>query len=170
MNFRLPLLLCALLCLLIPADLFALEARGRVLRVEDGDSLFVQTLGKVRLLGIDAPEWKDGPRDDYYLKQGISQAQLRVVAKQARSYLAGLVMDQEILLKTEETRRDSYGRLLAYAYLKDGRLVNRMLIEKGLASTFRRYAFSLKKEFLKAEDRARKKGLGLWSTPKKRNR
>ena len=42
-------------------------------------------------------------------------------------------------------------------------MLNLLLLKKGLATVFRRYDFIYKKDFLKAEKKARKKRLGLWN-------
>ena len=55
-----------------------------------------------------------------------------------------------------------YGRLLAYVYLPDGRLLNRMLLEQGLAAVYRKFTFRMKTDFLTAEQQARQAGIGLW--------
>jgi micrococcal nuclease len=48
-------------------------------------------------------------------------------------------------------------------YLLDGRLLNRLLVEQGLAVVYRRFAFRMKEEFLIAESEARQSGVGLWA-------
>ena len=59
------------------------KLRGRVHWIYDGDTLKVAGVGKVRLLGIDAPEHEDSPRDRYYLRQGIPRKRLRRIARKA---------------------------------------------------------------------------------------
>jgi len=41
-------------------------------------------------------------------------------------------------------------------------MLNRVLLQKGLATVFRRYDFQYKKDFLEAEIKARNGKLGLW--------
>ncbi|RFU63469.1 thermonuclease family protein [Peribacillus glennii] len=62
------------------------------------------------------------------------------------------------------SERDKYGRLLAYFYV-DGKSVNKMLIEKGLARVAYVYAPNTKyiDEFRKLQDKVRKKAIGIWS-------
>jgi len=59
--------------------------------------------------------------------------------------------------------RDKYGRLLAYVYLPNGRLLNRLLAEQGMAVVYRRFSFNMKADFLAAEAEARKSRTGLWA-------
>ncbi len=156
------LLALIILLMLMPGLCGAQELIGRVKWIDDGDSLRVEGIGKVRLLGIDAPEWKEGYRDAYYIRQGVSPQTLRAVAKKSRDLLIAELKGRTVRLVTDSPPRDKYGRLLAYVFL-DERLINRLLVEKGLASVYRKYPFSRKGEFLKAEDQARRKKLGLWA-------
>lgn len=148
------LLGCSLVC--------AQSLSGRVDRVYDGDTIKVESLGKVRLLGIDTPEWKATPRDQYYLRQGVSRKRLRVVAEAARRRVIALSRGQRVTLELDGDGKDRYGRLLAYVRLPDGRLLNRLLLAEGLASAYRKFSFRLKKEFLAVEREAREQGRGLW--------
>lgn len=157
-----PLLL--ILCyLLLGSPLAAQQLSGTVSWIYDGDTLQVKNVGKVRLLGIDTPESKASKRDRYYLsKQSISRKKLRQIARQAKRFNIEQVKGKRVRLKLGSEEQDRYGRLLAYIYLPDGRMLNRLLLEKGLASVFRRYQFQYKKDFLAAEATARQKQLGLW--------
>lgn len=135
---------------------------GQVSWIYDGDTIKIKGIGKVRLLGLDTPEYEASGRDRYYTRQGISPARLREVAQQAKHYMIQTTKGVRVSLKTDGNDRDKHGRLLAYVYLPDGTMVNRLLLQKGLASVFRRYDFSKKKEFLSLERRAQEEELGLW--------
>lgn len=136
---------------------------GRVSWVYDGDTIEVEQVGRVRLLGIDAPEIKDSDRDRFYQHQfGISSATLRLVARQATDYVIKHAHNQIVTLEFDQERIDPYGRTLAYVYLPDGRLLNQVLIEEGLAAVFRRADFQLKEQFMAAEAKARENKRGLW--------
>lgn len=162
MLFRLPLFICLCLCLLA-SPLAAQELTGTVSWIYDGDTLQVENVGKVRLLGIDTPESKDSERDHYYLnKYRLSRKRLRQIAHQAKSFNIKQVKNKRVRLTFDREEKDQYGRLLAYLYLPDGRQLNLLLIEKGLASVFRRYQFSQKQDFLAAEKIARQNQQGLW--------
>ncbi len=152
-----------LLCILLLPTLSAAESlSGRVKWIYDGDTIEVAGIGTVRLLGIDAPEHEASQRDRYYQRWGIEPATLRRIHKEGKSYLIETLTGQTVMLETEQEQRDRYNRLLAYVYLPDGRLLNRLLLEKGYAVVYRRFDFALKSDFLTAEEPARCHKLGLW--------
>ncbi|MEE4254611.1 MAG: thermonuclease family protein [Desulfuromusa sp.] len=151
------------LLLLLASHSLATELTGKVLWIYDGDTLKVEKIGKVRLLGIDAPEYKASPRDNFYLKNfNIEANKLREIAQQGKSYLLRNVKGKRVRLELDHTQKDKYNRLLAYVYLPDGEMLNLNLLEKGLATVFRRYNFQYKKDFLKSEKKAQNQALGLW--------
>lgn len=158
----LTLCLALLLPLAGPAAAGPPALAGKVLWVYDGDTLQVEGIGKVRLLGIDAPERKASERDRFYLRQKIAAKTLRRVGDEALAYLIATAKGQRVSLSLDRQHRDRYGRLLAYVHLPDGRLLNLLLIEKGLAAVYRRFDFALKEDFLAAERQAKKAGVGLW--------
>jgi micrococcal nuclease len=152
-----------LLGLFFCGSLCAETATGKVSWIYDGDTLKVDGIGKVRLIGIDAPEKEDSPRDSYYLRHDqIGSETLRKVARQAFSFNMQNVKDRRIKLEFDREKTDDYGRTLAYVILPDGRMLNRLLIEKGFAAVYRRFNFQRKREFLQAEKSARDQRLGLW--------
>ena len=155
-------LLCAILYVQI-----ALSASpaltGKVVRVYDGDTIKVENVGKVRLIGIDTPEFESSDRDQYYLRQGISEPTLRRIASESREFIFRNIVGGVVVLTTDRETYDRHGRLLAYVHLPDGRLLNRTLLEEGLAAVYRRFDFKLKSDFIKAEKSAKQKGLGMWS-------
>ncbi len=152
------------LCLLLVTTAHSAKLTGRVLWVYDGDTIKVESVGKVRLIGIDTPETKASSRDYFYKRDfDIQPEKLRQISRQAKQYNIHNVKDLKVRLELDHTHRDKYDRLLAYVYLPDGRMLNLILLQKGLATVFRRYDFAYKKQFLKAEKEARKKALGLWS-------
>ena len=156
------LLLLTLLALLATTSLSA-ELTGRVLWVYDGDTLKIENIGKVRLLGIDTPESQPSSKDHFYTKKfQITEKRLRKIAKQAKYYNIHNLKNRRVRLELDQTHRDKYDRLLAYVYLPNGRMLNRILLQKGLATVFRRYDFQYKQDFLEAETKARNGKLGLW--------
>ncbi len=99
----------------------AMSQEGRVKWVPDGDSLHMEDGRKVRLMGIDAPEMgRDGAPEQYF-------------ARESRDYLRRLVDGRPIRLETDGHGTDRYNRVLACAYLSDGRMINEVLVEEGLA-------------------------------------
>ncbi len=161
MSLRLVL---ATICLLLTTGLaIATELSGQVTWVYDGDTLLVEGIGKVRLLGIDTPETKASERDRYYQQQfSIPTKQLRKIARMTKQFNIRQVKGKRVTLITDRQQRDRYGRLLAYVYLPNKRLLNSLLLEKGWASVYRRFNFQQKKTFLATEKTARRARIGLW--------
>src|SRR6266403_5715386 len=75
--------------------------------VLDGDTIDVATVGRVRLLGIDAPE----------IGRGFDTA--APFARAARDKLAELVLHRWVRLETDGDRVDAYKRRLAYVLRED---------------------------------------------------
>ena len=83
--------------------------------VIDGDTIEVDGVGRVRLVGVDTPEIGDCGYDE------------------ARDELADLVLGESVeLVPGGVDDRDRYDRLLRYVYV-DGRDAGLLLIEEGLA-------------------------------------
>ncbi len=156
-----------LLALLLLVQLCACQqaeaVSGRVTWVYDGDTIEVEYIGRVRLLGIDSPEAKDSDRDRFYRHRfQISPFTLRAIARQATDYVIQHSRNRTVSLTFDREQKDSHGRTLAYVYLPDGRLLNQLLVEEGLAAVFLRAEFELKDQLLAAEARARSHKRGLW--------
>jgi len=163
-----------ILLLLVPAALLstapALPAAapapalvGRVTWIYDADTLKIEPHGQVRLIGIDAPEKAASARDLAFTRQGIAAGRLRPVHDAGLAWSIHHIKGQPVTLLLDQTERDRHGRLLAYVRLADGRLLNHVLLEEGLAIVYRRFDFRLKAEFLAAETKARERGVGLWA-------
>jgi len=94
---------------------------GIVHWVIDGDTFELETGERIRLIGIDAPEyqpWK-GPVDAF--------------GKEAAHFLKQLLDRQPVFLELDAEIKDKYGRTLAYVYLPSGEFVNLRLVREGLA-------------------------------------
>jgi len=128
--------------------------------VVDGDTVDVvfgnppEGCGKkerVRLIGVNTPELtKDPP--EYY-------------AEEARDFTdKWWGANVRIVFDRVSSRRDVYGRLLAYVYLEDGTLFNELLIREGCGRYYGNFAFEEErmKAFSLAEEEARKAKKGLW--------
>ncbi|MDX2481128.1 MAG: thermonuclease family protein [Desulfuromusa sp.] len=123
----------------------------------------IENIGKVRLLGIDTPEYKASSRDRFYTEKFHVEAKtLRKISHQAKNYNIRNIKGTRVRLEFDKIQKDKYDRLLVYVYLPSGDMLNLALLEKGLATVFRCYDFQYKKDFLKAEKKARNKKLGLW--------
>jgi micrococcal nuclease len=139
------------------------EFSGTVTWVYDGDTLEVSGVGKVRLLGIDTPEHDRSDRDKNYRRLGANPRRLRAAGREARIFNIRLAKGQMVRLVTDREVRDRYGRLLAYVFLPDGRLLNRLLLDEGLAVVYRRFDIARKSEFLAAEETAHARRKGFWA-------
>jgi len=98
-----------------------IDARARVDTIYDGDTVRLADASDVRLVGIDTPEiGREGDPDQPY-------------SRAARSALVDLLAahGDRIHLRFDAQRRDDHGRLLAHAYLPDGRSITRVLLERG---------------------------------------
>ena len=119
---RRPLLLVLLLFVVFVSA--AQGAEGiRVRHVVDGDTVILENGEHVRLRGIDAPEiGREGKPDAAF-------------AVKARDALRRLSLG-EIVLLSQDTSRDRYGRILAWVKLENGRTLhslNREMVLQGLA-------------------------------------
>jgi micrococcal nuclease len=122
-----------------------------VQRVVDGDTVRLVGLGSVRLIGIDTPEVYGG--------------QVECFGPQASSFTKKLLpRGAEVRYRVGREARDRYGRLLAYVWLEDGRMVNRMLAEQGYATPLTIAPNDqLAPAFRKAADAAREAHRGMWA-------
>ena len=137
------LLLSLLLSPTLPADTHT----GKVVKVVDGDTVYVldatETQHKIRLAGIDAPERKQpyGRKSKDYLLQ----------------FVAGEVVE------VEWNKWDRYKRVVGKISY-DGRDVNLAMVRAGLAWWYRKYAreqsLADRGLYEAAEDRARSEGWG----------
>ena len=127
-----------------------------VTEVNDGDTITVLMNGKqevVRLIGIDTPELHHPEKP------------VQCFAGAARHFTADLIGDSNVRLEAdpEDDNRDIYGRLLRYAYLEDGTLINAEGVEQGYGFAYTRFPFTKLEEFRALEADARTNQRGLWS-------
>ncbi len=107
-----------LIFLLLCTGLIARDYQAKVTSVFDGDTitatvrlgLGVSVVKKIRLLGIDTPEMR-----------GEDKAKGAI----ARDYVRSLILNKEIIVRTNKDKVGKYGRLLAIILVKiDGKEVN----------------------------------------------
>lgn len=136
MRPRLALLL--LLALVVAALLYHRSGRGsdpgtlaaRVVRPVDGDTLVATSGGRtfyVRLLGIDTPE-THRPGTPVECGGPEASASMEALAPPGAQVRLGSDPTQD--------RVDRYGRMLAYVWLADGRLLETAQLESGWATTY----------------------------------
>ena len=132
-----------------------------VTRVIDGDTLDLRPADggpetRVRLLGVDAPELRsrDSNRPDHW-------------AHEARRHAESRAEGEAVTLRLEQTEtRDRYQRLLAYVYASDSDNLNLELVRNGHAYADRRFPHSMRHQFERAENEARRARRGLWKDVK----
>lgn len=130
---------------------------ARVVRVVDGDTLVIDRgrgQERLRYIGIDTPESvkPDTP--------------VEFMAHEASAANAALVEGRELVLETDVSDTDRFGRLLRYAWIHEGGtwvLVNLELVRRGYAQAVSfppdvRWQDALRD----AERGAREAGIGLW--------
>ncbi len=117
--------------------------KGRIVKVLDGDSLVVALARRrieVRLQGIDCPEWS------------------QPWGQEAKRFTAGFVGQSVRLIPRDVDRR---GRVVARVVLSGGRDLGLMLLSRGLAWWYARYAIG-DRAYARAWWKAVRKGRGLW--------
>lgn len=120
--------------------------------VIDGDTIDVATIGRVRLLGIDAPE----------IGYGLDTT--APFARESRERLASLVLRRWVRLEQEGPALDVYGRHLAYVVREDGLFVNAALVREGLARISARRPLVRLDELERAEAEAQSFRRGMWGS------
>lgn len=139
-----------------------LSLNSRVIRSEpvmvrsviDGDTIDVTTIGRVRLLGIDAPE----------IGRGFDTS--APFGREARERLTRLILHRWVRLEQEGQALDAYNRHLAYVVTEDGQFVNATLVREGLARVSARLPLVRLSELQRAEEEAQAFRRGMWgSTP-----
>lgn len=120
--------------------------------VIDGDTIDVSTIGRVRLLGIDAPE----------TSHGLDTA--APFGREARERLTGLLLHRWIRLEMEGAALDVYNRHLAYVVTEGGQFVNATLVREGLARVSARQPLARLPELKSAEAEAQAFRRGMWGT------
>jgi micrococcal nuclease len=123
-------------------------------KVIDGDTIVVRGGGKVRLLGINAPE----------IAHRDQRAQ--PLGDEARQRLSGLLDAKRVYLEFDAQRRDRYERLLAHVTLEDGLNINELLLREGLArALFLQPNMRYLQRYYDAEGTAMAGRRGIWSRP-----
>jgi micrococcal nuclease len=139
-------------CILIPL-IIAISAYGQnliVKKVIDGDTLLLTKGEYVRLIGVNTPETKHPEKPVEYF------------GEEAYRFTKRMVEEKQVKLEYDQTRRDRYGRLLAYVYLVDGTFLNAEIIKQGYGFAYTKYPFKYLEQFRAYEREARENKRGLW--------
>ena len=119
--------------------------------VVDGDTIIVEGVGSVRLIGVDTPETVHPDRP------------VEVFGREATAYTKGLVEGRTVRLEYDQERTDRYGRTLAYVYLEDGTFANAEIIRQGYGHAYTAFPFRHMERFRELEREARQDRRGLWA-------
>jgi endonuclease YncB( thermonuclease family) len=149
---KLLLLMAVTIAIVAIADARSIPRSELVLvrSVIDGDTIDVTMFGRVRLLGIDAPE----------IGRGFDTS--APFAYAARDKLAGLVLRRWVRLESDGDRFDVYKRRLAYVVTEDGVCANVVLVREGLARVTARLPLARLAELKAAEREAQSFRKGMW--------
>jgi len=118
--------------------------------VVNGDTIDVATVGRVRLLGIDAPAAGRGATPAPFGREALDR-------------LASLVLNRWVRLEREGEAGVS-SRRQAYVITGDGLFVNAALVREGLARVSARTAVTRLAELQRAEAEARAARRGIWGS------
>ena len=149
----LPTLLAAFVAILhlaSPSAGFTRSDPVLVRAVIDGDTIDVSMVGRVRLLGIDAPEIGRGFDAD------------APFARQAKDRVVSLVLHRWVRLEQDGALLDVYNRHLAYVLTEDGVFVNVAIVRDGLARVSARQPLARLDELKRAEAEAQAFRRGIW--------
>lgn len=121
---------------------------------------------KIRLIGVDTPEIHESQKlhRDAQRTRKDEKTIIELGAK-ASSFAKSLVKKgDQVRLEYDWSRRDKYGRLLAYVWLDNTRMLNDILICEGYANAYTQYSFKQEymDRFRDCENNARESHRGLW--------
>ena len=116
--------------------------------VINGDTIVVSNVGRVRLLGIDAPDIAHG------------QATPAPFGREARDRLTALLLNRWVRLELDGASIDS--RRIAYVVTGDGTFVNATMVREGLARVSARLPLTRLSELQRAEAEAQAFRRGMW--------
>ena len=139
--------LATLLLLIIWTPSYADQYEGRVIKVIDGDTIWVKTNNKhikIRLSYIDAPELK------------------QTYGVRSKNFLTNLILDKNVQINAN--KKDRYNRHLGEVYIHnvdESVFVNAKMLKSGNAWIYLKHRDN---SYLKnLENYARIKKIGLWS-------
>jgi micrococcal nuclease len=130
---------------------------GTVTYVYDGDTIRVRLDSggerKVRLIGVDAPEFDD------------TEESVRLSAFLARRFAYSKLNQKPVRLTEDKEKEDAYGRLLAYVWTDGPTMFNEVLVREGFARAYLKFPFdeAVKARIREAEAEAKRAERGLWA-------
>ena len=130
--------------------------------VIDGDTIDVSTVGRVRLIGIDAPELAHRQGRVARQSRPTSPESDAPFAREARDRLTSLLLHRWVRLEYDGPGLDAYERHLAYVLTEDGQFVNALMVREGLARVSVRVPLMRLEELQRAERDAQSARRGMW--------
>jgi micrococcal nuclease len=133
----------------------ALPASAKVTRILRADTVEVEGLGAVRMIGVETPDGKT-PIETYATH-----------GKNALSFTEKYLLNQQVRLEFDpafaaKDHKDATGQTLAYVYTPDGVLFNAELLKQGHAFVQVAEPFKLVEEFRSYEREGMTALRGLW--------
>ena len=132
----------------------------RVMRILRADTIEVEGIGPVRLIGVETPDGK-APREIYGAH-----------GQNALNYVERLIQGQDVRLDFDaanaaQDNKNDAGETLAYVYTRDGTLINSEMLRQGLAFVRALDQFRYSSDFRAIERDAMQAMRGVWgpSTP-----
>src|SRR5918912_1413159 len=129
----------------------------KVTRLLRADTLDVQGIGPVRMIGIETPDGKS-PKEIY---SRFGQSALSFVEKAALNQDVRLEFDPA---NAARSNKDDSGQSLAYVYTRDGTLLNGELLREGLAFVRSLDEFKMSNDFRSMEREAMQSLRGVWGS------
>lgn len=124
----------------------------RVTRILRGDTIEVDGVGPVRMVGVETPDGKS-PREIY-----ASHGQ------NALNFVEKTLLNQDVRLEMDGRDKDESGQTPAYVYTRDGTLINSEIIRLGLGFVRAIDQFKLSDSFRAQERDAMQSMRGVWGS------
>ena len=122
------------------------DIKSQVIKITDGDTIKING-EKIRFSGIDTPELKQ-----MCIKNGVKNP----CGVKAKEILTDKISNNKVSCVRDG--KDQFKRTLAECFVNNESL-SRYLVRSGYAFAYRKYS----KKFIKDEDYARMKKIGMWS-------
>ena len=161
--------IAALIIALLPAAAWA----QKVTKVSDGDTLIVDGIGKVHLLGIkeaDKPATQIGPSGPHPEPRHDASTPAPAAIggsislgrdRPSRDLLKKLALGKTVRIEYDPSA-GSRGDRTAYVYLDDGTMLNAEMLKEGRAQLDLTRPFAREKEFRRLQEEAQSAAVGIW--------
>ena len=148
----------------------------QVTKVPSGDTIVVEGVGKVRLLGIDSvdesafgvgnapvPPPRHDPPEPTSTPPTVVNGGIKLHPdRPSRDFLQQLALGKTIRLQYDNLVEGKAAKY-AYVFLPDGTMLNAEMLKNGKAKVDRSRTFAHQEEFVRLEEEAHEAGLGVWA-------